>query len=79
MEKKPVSAISRQQVMGCIHGLRFDKKFLKDVFKLKTMFFNKKIMFKKKFYFIISVYIQGPPNLWQHNFILKFNIFNFML
>ena len=23
--------------------------------------------------------IQGPPNLWQHNFILKLNIFIFML
>ena len=22
--------------------------------------------------------LQGPPNLWQHNFILKLNIFNFM-
>ena len=24
-------------------------------------------------------YIQDPPNLWQHNIILKFNIFNFIL
>ena len=23
--------------------------------------------------------VQGPPNLWQHNLILKLNIFNFML
>ena len=23
--------------------------------------------------------LQGPPNSWQHNFILKLNIFNFML
>ena len=26
-----------------------------------------------------SLTVQGPPNLWQHNFILKLFIFNFML
>ena len=26
-----------------------------------------------------TIDIQGPTNLWQHNFILKLNILNFML
>ena len=29
--------------------------------------------------FISTGATQGPPNLWHHNFILKLNIFNFML
>ena len=27
----------------------------------------------------VTYKLQGLPNLWQHNFILKLNIFNFML
>ena len=30
-------------------------------------------------YIARCLYIQGPPNLWQHNFILKLTMLNFKL